>query len=148
MDMKSCKNIIAVLVFIIMSGWMMPASGKLKCVPKIYAFGFSASFNDSIVYFTDIQEIDSAWINDKNKFLVSRDNYSYQLKNYFINIGLPHRTCIISYALNKKDIEKKYEKMKSKYVKSGNFTIKDVNEQDFHFTAIKPDEYQIEAAGK
>lgn len=137
-----------IMTIVIISSWMMPASAKLKCVPKIYAFGFSASFNDSIVYFTDIQEIDSAWINDKNKFLISRDNYSYQLKNYFIKLGMPHRTCIISYALNKKDIEKKYQKMKNKYVKSGDFTIKDINEKDFHFTAIKPDEYQLEAAGR
>ena len=90
------------------------ASAKVICVPKLYAFGFSASFNDSIVYFTDIQVIDSAWINDKTKFLISRDNYSYQLKNYFTSIGQEHRTCVISFALTRKEIEKKYKKMKEK----------------------------------
>lgn len=135
----------AVAVMII-CGWTINASAKLKCVPKLYAFGFAASFNDSTVYFTDIQEIDSAWINDKNDFLVSRDNYSYQLKNYFTSLGLEHRTCIISFALKRKDIEKKYKKMKNKYVKAGNYDIKSVSTNDFHFTAIKPDNYEIEAA--
>lgn len=135
----------AVAVMII-CGWTINASAKLKCVPKLYAFGFAASFNDSTVYFTDIQEIDSAWINDKNDFLVSRDNYSYQLKNYFTSLGLEHRTCVISFALKRKDIEKKYKKMKNKYVKAGNYDIKSVSTNDFHFTAIKPDNYEIEAA--
>ena len=135
----------AVAVMII-CGWTINASAKLECVPKLYAFGFAASFNDSTVYFTDIQEIDSAWINDKNDFLVSRDNYSYQLKNYFTSLGLEHRTCIISFALKRKDIEKKYQKMKNKYVKAGNYDIKSVSTNDFHFTAIKPDNYEIEAA--
>ena len=113
---------------------------KNKCVQKLYAFGFAASFNDSTVYFTDIQEIDSAWVNEKNEFLVGRDNYSFQLKNYLTNIGLEHRTCVISYAIKRKDIEKKYRKMKEKYVKAGNFIIKYIENKDFHFTAIKPDE--------
>ena len=134
----------AVAVMII-CGWTINASAKLKCVPKLYAFGFAASFNDSTVYFTDIQEIDSAWINDKNDFLVSRDNYSYQLKNYFTSLGLEHRTCVISFALKRKDIEKKYQKIKNKYVKAGNYDIKSVSTNDFHFTAIKPDNYEIEA---
>ncbi len=144
--MKSYKNLIMAIAVMIICGWTINASAKLKCVPKLYAFGFAASFNDSTVYFTDIQEIDSAWINDKNDFLVSRDNYSYQLKNYFTSLGLEHRTCVISFALKRKDIEKKYQKMKNKYVKAGNYDIKSVSTNDFHFTAIKPDNYEIEAA--
>lgn len=113
------------------------ASAKNKRVPKIYAFGFSASFNDSIVYFTDIQEIDSVWVNDKNNFLIERDNYAYQLRNYFEGQGQPHRTCIISYAFKRKDIEKKFRKMRDKYVKRGNCDIKTVGSTDFHFTPLE-----------
>ena len=43
---------------------------KVKVAPKMYIFGFSASFKNSIVYFTDIQELDSAWIDTKTKFLL------------------------------------------------------------------------------
>ncbi len=142
--MKLYKNVIAALTLLVVASSFVGVSAKIVCVPKLYAFGFSASFNDSIVYFTDIQEIDSAWINDKTDFLVSRDNYSYQLKNYFTNIGQEHRTCVISFALKRKDIEKKYKKMKEKYVKVGNFSIKTLGKNDFQFTTIKPDDYELE----
>ena len=84
--MRLYKNFIGVVFLLLIVSAHIGVSAKVVCVPKLYAFGFSASFNDSIVYFTDIQEIDSAWINEKTKFLISRDNYSYQLKNYFNNI--------------------------------------------------------------
>lgn len=142
--MKLYKNVIAALTLLVVASSFVGVSAKIVCVPKLYAFGFSASFNDSIVYFTDIQEIDSAWINDKTDFFVSRDNYSYQLKNYFTNIGQEHRTCVISFALKRKDIEKKYKKMKEKYVKAGKFSIKTLGKNDFQFTTIKPDDYELE----
>lgn len=142
--MKLYKNVIAALTLLVVASSFVGVSAKIVCVPKLYAFGFSASFNDSIVYFTDIQEIDSAWINDKTDFLISRDNYSYQLKNYFTNIGQEHRTCVISFALKRKDIEKKYKKMKGKYVKAGEFSIKTLGKNDFQFTTIKPDDYELE----
>ena len=45
-------------------------------------FGFSASFNDSIVYFTTIQEVDSVWFTQKKNMLAGRSNYSNQLREY------------------------------------------------------------------
>ena len=41
------------------------AQAKNIVEKKAYMFGFSASFNDSIVYFTNIQEIDSVWFSQK-----------------------------------------------------------------------------------
>ena len=92
------------------------ASAKNKVVPKIYVFGLSASFNDSIVYFTEIQEIDSAWINDKNSFLLHRNNYSYQLRDYFIEKGLRELPFVVQtwQSLQKED-PKKAEAMLNGY---------------------------------
>lgn len=112
-------------------------SAKSKQV-TIYAYGFAASFNDSVVYLTDIQKIDSAWVDGKTKFLVSRDNYSYQLRDYLANKGDEHRTCIISYALKRKDVEKKYIALRKKYVGKGNFDMKYINYADFSFKPIAP----------
>ena len=36
--------------------------------------------------------------------------------------------------------------MKEKYVKAGNYSIKNVDKKDFRFAAIKPDNYEIENA--
>lgn len=69
----------------------LPASAKM--VDKVYVFGLAASFNDSLVYITDIFEVDSAYIEDnRTHFLLNRGDYSYQLRNYFRQKGMgrPH----------------------------------------------------------
>lgn len=81
--MKSYRTLLVTAVIIMASLMSLSVSAKIKCVPKIYAFGFAASFNDSIVYFTDIQEIDSAWVGEKNEFLVNRENYFLSTQKLF-----------------------------------------------------------------
>ena len=34
-------------------------------VPRMYMFGVAASFTDTIVHFTNIQPVDSAWIESR-----------------------------------------------------------------------------------
>ena len=53
-------------------------------VPQAYMFGFAASFNDSTVFFTDIQQVDSVWVTKKKGFLAGRSNYAYQCGGQFI----------------------------------------------------------------
>ena len=116
---------------------------------KIYAFGFAASFNDSVVYITDIQELDSAWVENKTGFLVGRNNYSLQLKEYLAEKRFePNRTCIISYATKRKDIEKKYLKLKSKYTKNNDFSFQMLTSADFKFLSIAPLEVTEQEATK
>lgn len=125
------------------------ATAKNK-VQRVYVFGFAASFNDSTVYFTDIQEIDSAWVNEKTKFLLGRDQYSYQLRDYLAKRFEPDRTCILTYALERKDIEKKYVKMKNRYTKEkytrkyGQFDVKYITKDDFAYQAVGSEAYGIE----
>lgn len=108
-------------------------------VQRIYAFGFAASFNDSTVYFTDIQPIDSAWLAEKSDFLVSRQNYSYQLRDYLAEKGENHRTCIIVYSPKREKAEKKYIKMRKKYTAKGDFSVKYIASSEFRFSPIEPD---------
>ncbi|MBR2101948.1 MAG: hypothetical protein IJ928_04255 [Prevotella sp.] len=116
---------------------------------KIYAFGFAASFNDSVVYVTDIQEIDSAWVENKTGFLVSRSNYSLQLREYLAEKRHePNRTCIITYATKRKDIDKKYLKLKSKYTKKNDFSFQVLTSADFKFLPISPLEISEQKATK
>lgn len=133
------KSIILVAILI----WcgIMPASAKSYCTP-IYMFGLSASFNDSVVYITNIQIIDSAWVDVKTHFLVNRNEYSNQFKNYFTTKGQSNRTCVVVYAEKEKDILKKYSKMKSRYTPSKkkvkNFDLRSLDEDDYRFEMIKP----------
>ena len=112
---------------------------KGKVVPRIYMFGFSASFTDSIVYFTNIQEVDSAWIDSGSKFLMGRENYSYQLRNYLADkLKMPNRTCLVMYGKNRKDAEKKYLKMKRLYTEKskGMYDVRFINDSNFKFATI------------
>lgn len=105
---------------------------------KVYMFGFAASFNDSTVCFTDIQEVDSAYIDSKTRFLYNRENYSYQLRDYLQQQSiLPTPTCITVFATTRKEIEKKYARMRRRYTDKGKFIVKDVSSPDFVYQAIK-----------
>ena len=119
---------------------------------KVFMFGFAASFNDSTVYFTDIQEVDSVWLETKNKFLYSRDNYSYQLKDHLKGIGQEHPACLVVFAEKKKDAARKDVKMRKRYVsnKKGQhlYNIKYINANDFRFKGILPDTDYLNAQNK
>lgn len=98
----------------------------------MYMFGVSASFTDSLVYFTDIQFVDSVELN-KNDLLPERQQYSHQLKTYLENTtGTSNRTCFIYFNANKAKLEKEITKMKEKYQKGGNSIIRQVS-SDFKF---------------
>ena len=97
---------------------MLPSltTAKVKVVPRMYMFGFAASFNDSIVHFTEIQAVDSVWIDAKTKFMAGRENYSYQLRDYLAErVQMPHRTCVVFYNQDRQKLEKEYLKMKRIY---------------------------------
>jgi len=116
-------------------------SAAKQPVPKIYMFGVAAAFTDTIVHFTDIQEVDSAWINTKNKFLLERQAYSYQLRDYLDQVlQMPHRTCIVFYSLKKEKLEKKYQKMKTLYTKSKDgkmhFDLRQLGQEQFRFKTV------------
>ena len=132
------KIITAVILLTITS--VLTIVAKNKQYPTVYMYGIAASFNDSAIYFTDIQAVDTVWLDSKTKFLINRNDYSYQLKNYFENIGLPHRTCVVTYALKRKDIEKKFQKTRNKYVKKGTTELKSINKQEFQFKSVALDE--------
>ena len=101
---------------------------------SVYIVGVSASFTDSLVYFTEIQLLDSVKL-DKNKMLPERAQYSYQLKNYLENQeGLTNRTCFVYFSNNKKKLQKTIGKMKTKYQKGKTMLIREVNPNEFRFT--------------
>jgi len=93
----------------------------------VYMAGVSASFTDSLVYFTDIQFLDSAQVDGKG-FLVGRSQYSVQLKDYLeTKEGGKNRTCFMFFNLKKNKLQKELQKLKEKYNKGKNMVLKDVN---------------------
>ena len=101
----------------------------------VYLAGVSASFKDSLVYFTDVQFVDSAALNN-NGFLVERQQFSEQLNNFMeSNAGSKGRTCFILFNAKKKKLVKEVGKLRQKYVKGGGILVKDV---DSSFQFQKP----------
>lgn len=121
------------------------ASATNRCT-KLFMYGFAMSLNDSTVYFTDIQEVDSAWTDTKTDFLYSRDNYSYQLRDHLKKEGIAHTTCVTMYAKTRKDIEKKYFAFKKRYTTKGKYDIKYIASTDFKFYPIIPNEEEMYGA--
>lgn len=123
-----------------------------------YIFGFASSFNDSTVYITGVQKVDSAYFVGKANFLVSRDNYSFQLRDYLEQQGAGYRTCAVIYDLNQKKVEKKWMKLYSKYtrkpkaqrLKSGEkpkdlptpWLVKTIDNAEFHFVGVAPTSFE------
>lgn len=137
--MRIIKCLIATAMLL---GISMQVSAKDKEVSKVYMFGFAASFNDSTIYITDIQEIKGAYVAERTKFLVNRDEYSYQLRNYLQGQGNAFPTCITSYAYDRKTIEKKFAKIKKRYIdkNKGRYIIVNISKEQFTYQPVSSDE--------
>ena len=138
---------LAIALFIALS--MGTASAKRIVLPKIYMFGFAASFNDTIVHFTNVMEVDSAWVEKKGNFLLGRTLYSRQLRNYLAKEkDLPQRTCIVMYAKTKEKAEKQLIKLRKLYTEDkrnkGHFDVRYINDGEFHFETVDMRELDVE----
>lgn len=99
----------------------------------MYMVGVSASFTDSLIYFTDIQFLDSVEL-DKDKLLPMRGQYSDQLDSYLEQVkGMENRTCFIYFDEKKDKVEKTIKKMKENYQKDGKSILRDLG-ADFKFS--------------
>ena len=128
-----------ILVALFLAATATNVSAKSIKKDHLYIFGFSASFKDSTVYITNIQDVPGAWVDTKTKFLLGRDNYSYQLREYLSDKQQqPNRVCLVIYALTQKKAEKLYQKMKKKYVErgKGTYSVQYLTTTDFKFEAV------------
>ena len=128
-------------------------SAKKQPVPHVYMFGVAASFTDTIVHFTALQQVDSAWIESKNEFLLERQAYSYQLRDYLEQKQqMPFRTCIVFYSQKRDKLEKKLEKMLKLYTKSKDglkhFDVRYIDKEQFRFRAVSAADPETEETGQ
>ena len=132
--MKSFKLIVSLFfVFALCSAFTMKNEKE-----GVYVAGVSASFSDSLVYFTEAIFVDSVVL-DKNDFLPQRYQYSSQLTDYMLQkYGLPNRTSFVYFNVSKEKLEKTIKKLKEKYQKSGKSQLKQV---DAEFKFKKAVEY-------
>lgn len=136
--MKLFKTAIAILLMSMAFVNEAAAKKNIK-TEHMYMFGFSASFQDSTLYITDIQDVYGVWYDKKQKYIRGLEDYSSQLNTYLTEqLNQPNRVCMVFYAPNKKKAEKKYKKLQKKYVvkNKGLYNILYLTEKDFKFEAI------------
>ena len=105
---------------------------KKKIETEVYVWGVSLSFSDSIVYFTEIQHVEGAIIEDK--LLPNRHLYAYELKDYMsYEEGMPGRTSFIYFSDKRSKLEKKEQKVKKRLVEGGEKTVRYLGDR-FKFT--------------
>lgn len=116
--------------FLLIASFVFPVWGKKPKDKKkygVYLAGVSASFTDSLVYFTDVQYVDSASLGEKG-LLDGRAQYSIQLKEHLEGKeNGKNRTCFIYFNRNKKSLSKEVHKIKQRYQKGNTLIIKEVS---------------------
>lgn len=128
----------ALLVLLTITIAPLASQAKKVQPPCVYIFGFSASFQDSVVYMTDVQAVKGAWIESKSKFLLGREHYSRQLADYFSSHQQPNRVCMVMFALKREDAEKKFLKLRKQYTSKSKRTydMRYLNATEFEFTPV------------
>lgn len=112
---------------------------KAKIKTDISIFGVAISVSDSVVYMTDMQGIGKVTVEKKTKFLVDRREYSNQLSEYISKTGDGRMTTLVSYNLKKKKAEKRYLKIKERFIKDG-YVVKYITKEEFAFTPVQESE--------
>jgi hypothetical protein len=129
--MKFVKVFISLLVVLA----VCTASTMENKKKGMYIVGVSASFTDSLIYFTDIQFVKNLTLGN-DKLLYLRSHYSDQLDEHLESEkGLKNRTSFVYYSPKKEKLEKIIKKMKNKYRKEGKSVLRDLG-SDFKFIRV------------
>lgn len=137
--MKYVRIFFAVtLIFSLCSAFSLKTKEKNKD-KAVYAFGVAVSFNDTVVYYTAIQKLDSVEL--KKGFLPKREQYTRQLKEYLRDeLKSPDYTCMIYFSESKSQLEKEESKLKSKYKQRKSFSLVPIAFEAFAFKYPSSDE--------
>lgn len=131
--MNKCKYLFLALMGIVLLSSFTAPKEKKEEPKRVYMFGVSVDFNDSVVYLTDVQCIDSIVIN-KDGSIQNYANYSFQFKVYLEGtLGEADQTCAVIYSDNKKKLEKRYVKMRKRFRADGRNVLKQLGTDSFMF---------------
>ncbi len=111
----------------------------------IYIFGYAASYVDSLAYVTDIQKLDSAYIETKGGFLIGRGAYSGQLEQYVQQYtGKENINTAVFFSEKKKKLEKTLQRVTSLCQKDTVLRFNRIPaDAQFRFHAVQPDAPQV-----
>lgn len=132
--MKRYSNVLP-LVACLVALAVLPVRAKVVQKP-VYIFGYATSLLDSTTYLTDVQRLDSAYVDEKTHFLMDRVLYATQLQFYLEEYtGRKNLTCAVLFAEKKARAEKKLAKVRKKQQALSIVRLVPMPEDDFRFHA-------------
>lgn len=133
------KSLLILLIFLSAACSTVSAKGdkdKDKKEDTVYLFGASFSLSDSVVYFTEIMPVDGAQLDKKTEFLLHRQYYAYELKDYMnFQENMPGRTSAVYFSTKRSKLEKTEAKLRKKLVEKDGKTIRYLGDK---FKFVKP----------
>ena len=142
--MKHCSILCCIACFICLCTTQKAFAQTQEKDPTIYAFGYSTSFNDSVVYLTQIQELTGAKLEKGTNFLIDRARYATQLRTYLESRFWGHETAVIFFSEKKKQIEKKLQKVRREQQKKTGIRMIEIPASDFQFQSLDQKDYSSE----
>lgn len=100
---------------------------------RVYLFGVATNFNDSTVYITEVQHLDSIMLNPDGS-LPNYVGYALQMKVHLEGeLEEIDQTCAVIYSDKKKNLEKRFLAVRKKYNVNKEKTVKLVGSDEFLF---------------
>lgn len=112
---------------------------KKPVMKSVAMFGYAVSFKDSVVCLTEIQTIDSAWIEPAHNFLLDRSLYSLQLQMYMEQQGHKNAICTIFYDKNPRKLQRMWRKVYKRSQKQDGLRYQELPVSAFR---LKAEEYR------
>lgn len=133
------RRILFILLSLCLSiGIQAKKESKTELV-TVYLYGMSSSFRDSVVYMTDIQKVDGAYLLPKG-LLGGLSEYVSQMNTHFAKQGFvdeKKRINTVFFKTTRKKAEKAYLKLRKRYQNSA-VILKPLPESEFIFKTIAP----------
>ncbi len=131
--MKTRSKLLCLILVLMCVFVATEATAKPK-LSKVYVFGVSTCYTDSLTFLTDIQALYPAYIESKNGFLYDRSIYSQQLQIWIETVkGIPGTTCALFFSKSRSKLEKKFQKVKEMVRKDKNTRLRALDAGEFKF---------------
>ena len=129
----NCKYLLAGLLSLFVFSSFAASKAEKEGPKRVYLYGVSVDFNDSTVYITDVQYLDSVEIN-KDGSLRNYSHYSLQFKVYLEGtLGEDNQTCAVIYSDNKKKLDKRFVKLRKRYLADKDKVLRKIGAEAFTF---------------
>ena len=107
----------------------------------VFIFGHAMSPTDSTIYVTNIQRIDTAYVQKKKGFLMTRANYSQQLQMLMEQrYGLNDAICTTFFDLDSEKLIKKYNKLVARIKENKEYKLQLLDERVIQYRVEQWDE--------